>query len=76
MKLTLLGSIPSAIHATFTPAPVNPSDRAVGWLGSSESVLVEARPSGSSCTAPLGPHAPGMTLGETADGVEACLDLD
>ena len=31
MKLTLLGSMPSAIQATLTPAPVMPSDRAVGW---------------------------------------------
>ncbi len=48
MKLTLFGSMPSAIYATFTPAPVRPSDRAVGWLGLSEEVLVSDRPSGSS----------------------------
>ena len=30
----------SAIQATFTPAPVNPSDRAVGVLESSDAVLV------------------------------------
>src|ERR1700722_10858143 len=64
MKLMLLGSSPSAIHATLTPAPVSPSDRAVGWLGSSESVLVEVSPSGSSCGAPA-LQAPGITLGET-----------
>jgi hypothetical protein len=29
MKFTLLGSTPSAIQATFTPAPVMPSERAV-----------------------------------------------
>jgi hypothetical protein len=39
-----------------------PSERAVGWLGLSEAVLVDARPSGSSSTLPLGPQAPGMTL--------------
>jgi hypothetical protein len=30
MKLMLFGSTPSAIQATFTPAPVKPSERAVG----------------------------------------------
>ena len=41
MKLMLFGSTPSAIHATFTPAPVIPSERAVGCRGLSESVFVE-----------------------------------
>ena len=63
MKLTLFGSTPSAIQATFTPAPVMPSERAVGWRGLSEAVLVSDRPSGSSCTWPFGPQAPGITLG-------------
>src|ERR1700684_1733763 len=74
MKLMLLGSIPSAIHATFTPAPVSPSERAVGWLGLSESVLVEVRPSGSSCGAPL-LQAPGITFGLTVDD-DVCAFLD
>src|SRR5580698_4244297 len=77
MKLTLFGSSPSAIQATFTPAPVMPSDRAVFWFGLSESVLVSDRPSGSSCTEPFLPHAPGMLLvGRlvgAADGLAAFL---
>ena len=63
MKFTLLGSTPSAIQATFTPVPVMPSERAVGWCGLSESVLVSERPSGASCTWPFLPQAPGITLG-------------
>src|SRR5580658_2182076 len=70
MKLMLFGSTPSAIQATFTPAPVKPSERAVGWLGLSESVPVRARPSGSSCGV-LAEHAPGITLGVRA-GLLAC----
>src|ERR1700733_8544477 len=62
MKLTLLGSTPSAIQATLTPAPVMPSDLAVFWFGLSESVFVSDRPSGSSCTVPFLPQAPGMLL--------------
>src|SRR5271154_6215380 len=61
MKLTLLGSTPSAIHATLTPAPVKPSERAVMADGSVESVFVTCSASGSSSTA--APHAPGITLG-------------
>ena len=63
MKLTLFGSSPSAIQATFTPAPVMPSERAVGWCGLSESTPISASPSGSSWTWPFLPHAPGITLG-------------
>ena len=63
MKFTLFGSTPSAIQATFTPAPVMPSERAVGWRGLSEAVLVSSSPSGASCTWPFGPQAPGITLG-------------
>ena len=58
----LFGSMPSAIQATLTPAPVMPSDRAVGWAGLSESVPVRDRPSGSSCGLPA-EQAPGITLG-------------
>src|SRR5215472_6261891 len=67
MKLMLFGSIPSAIQATLTPAPVMPSDRAVGWLGLSESVLVVDRPSGSSCGV-VAEQAPGMTFGVRSAG--------
>src|SRR5579863_3419654 len=75
MKLMLFGSIPSAIQATLTPAPVMPSDRAVGWLGLSESVLVVDRPSGSSCGV-VAEQAPGMVFGGKWDGLfvpRACL---
>ena len=48
MKFTLLVSTPSAIQATFTPAPVMPNERAVLAELLSESVLVSAKPSGSS----------------------------
>src|SRR5579863_7638529 len=67
MKLMLFGSIPSAIQATLTPAPVMPSDRAVGWLGLSESVLVVDRPSGSSCGV-VAEQAPGITFGVRSAG--------
>ena len=40
MKLALPGSTPSAMNATFTPAPVKPSDRAVAAVGSADTVLV------------------------------------
>ena len=63
MKLTFFGSRPSAIQATFTPEPVMPSFCAVGWRGLSDAVLVSERPSGASCTWPLRPQAPGITLG-------------
>src|SRR5271155_2997801 len=63
MKLMLLGSTPSAIQATLTPAPVKPSERAVRADGSVKSVLVTCSASGSRSTAPLAPHAPGITLG-------------
>src|SRR5271155_4367708 len=63
MKLMLLGSTPSAIQATLTPAPVKPSARAVKADGSVESVLVTCSASGSKSTAPLAPHAPGSALG-------------
>ncbi len=62
MKLTLVGSSPSAIQATLTPAPVMPSERAVGWSGLSESTPISASPSGSSCALPL-EQAPGITWG-------------
>src|SRR6266700_3815209 len=61
MKLGLCGSRPSAIHATFTPAPVMPSDAAVGRCGSNDAVWVRDSPSGASCGLTL--HAPGITLG-------------
>src|SRR5580692_10649456 len=81
MKLMFLGSSPSAIQATVTPAPVMPSERAVGAFALSDAVLVRDRPSGASCVWFLG-QAPGMlfTLSEVvraladeplADGVEA-----
>src|SRR5215475_7329338 len=63
MKLMLLGSMPSAIQATFTPAPVKPSERAVRADGSSELVFVTCSASGSRRTAALVPHAPGIRLG-------------
>ena len=62
MKLTLFGSSPSAIQATLTPAPVMPSERAVGWLGLLESTPISDRPSGSSWALPL-EQAPGITFG-------------
>ncbi len=58
----LFGSIPSAIQATFTPAPVMPSDRAVSAPGVSESVWVSDRPSGASCGV-VALQAPGITFG-------------
>ena len=59
----LFGSMPSAIQATLTPAPVMPSDRAVGWLGSSESVLVSDSPSGIELRLAVRLQAPGITFG-------------
>ena len=44
-----------------------PSDRAVGWLGLSESVFVSERPSGSSCGV-VAEHAPGMVFGVRSSG--------
>src|SRR5580704_10677164 len=61
MKFSLLGSRPSAIQATFTPAPVMPSDAAVGTLGLSDAVWVSDSPSGASCGLVL--QAPGITFG-------------
>src|SRR5580704_14316935 len=62
MKLTLSGFSPSEITATFTPAPVNPSERAVGWDLLSDAVPVRLRPSGASWPFLLLVHAPGITL--------------
>ncbi len=53
--------MPSARNATFTPAPVKPSDRAVFAPWTAESVPVRARPSGSSCG--VAEHAPGGAFG-------------
>src|SRR5271165_5675304 len=64
MKFGFCGSSPSAIHPTFTPAPVMPSDAAVGSFGSYEAVCVSDSPSGASCG--LVEQAPGITLGVTA----------
>src|SRR3984957_3020160 len=61
MKFSLFGSRPSAIQATFTPAPVMPSDAAVFALGLSDAVWVSGSPSGASCGLVL--HAPGITFG-------------
>ena len=58
----LLGSIPSATQATFTPAPVMPSDRAVCAPAVSESVWVSDRPSGASWGV-VALQAPGITFG-------------
>src|ERR1022692_1033665 len=63
MKFTLFGSTPSAIQATLTPAPVNPSERAVLALGLSEAVFVVCSASGSSSALPFAPQARGITLG-------------
>src|SRR6202034_1790099 len=73
MKFSLLGSRPSAIQATFTPAPVMPSDAAVGWLGSSDAVPVSDSPSGASCGVAL--QAPGITLGVIAAALAGLADL-
>src|ERR1700733_12607075 len=62
MKLTSFGFRPSEITATFTPAPLNPSERAVGWDESSDTVPVRLRPSGTSWPFGLLVHAPGMTF--------------
>ncbi len=59
-RFALPGSRPSARKATFTPAPVNPSDRAVGAVALSDAVLVSARPSGASRLSFAGGQAPGM----------------
>ena len=67
MKFTLFGSTPSATQATFTPAPVMPSERAVGWAGLAEAVPVSDSPSGASWTWPFGPQAPGITLARSSD---------
>src|SRR5512146_1493516 len=61
MKLGFCGSRPSAIHATLTPAPVMPSDAAVGRCELSDAVWVSDSPSGTSCG--LTVHAPGITFG-------------
>src|ERR1700733_10933915 len=58
MKVTLFGSRPSAIQATFTPAPVMPSERAVCVYWSLEAVPVSDGPSGASWGVLL--QAPGM----------------
>src|ERR1700684_953695 len=50
--------MPSAMNATFTPAPVKPSDRAVATLELCETVLVSARPSGARELEPFGAQAP------------------
>src|ERR1019366_8282251 len=68
MKFTLFGSTPSAIYATLTPAPVNPSERAVNACGSSDAVCVTCSASGSSSTWPWGRQAPGM-LWRGGDGI-------
>src|SRR5277367_3778921 len=73
MKFSLLGSRPSAIQATFTPAPVMPSDAAVGWLGLSDAVPVSDSPSGASCGVVL--QAPGITLGVIAASLAALAGL-
>src|SRR5271170_470555 len=62
MKLILLGSTPSAIQATLTPAPVMPSERAVRADGLLDAVFVVCSASRSSSTWPLAPQAPGMTF--------------
>ena len=49
--------------ATFTPAPVNPSERAVGWDLLSDAVPVRLRPSGASRPRLLSLQAPGITFG-------------
>src|ERR1700684_4371061 len=72
MKFSLLGSRPSAIHATFTPAPVMPSDAAVGSVGLSDAVWVSDSPSGASCGLVL--QAPGITCG-VGVAAEAAADL-
>src|SRR6204780_3556447 len=72
MKLMLFGSTPSAIQATFTPAPEIPSDRAVGLDLMKEAVWVSPRPSGSSC-AVFCEHALGSTFGVRA-GPLRCLE--
>ena len=74
MKLTLCVSMPSAIQATLTPAPVMPRLCAVGWRGLSDAVPVSESPSGASCTWPLRPQAPGITLG-VSDDPESELDV-
>ncbi len=53
MKSWLLMSMPSAIQATLTPAPVTPRLRAVLALGSSEAVWVTCSASGSSIGLPV-----------------------
>src|SRR6478736_6420463 len=59
----LFGLIPSAMYATFTPAPSMPSDAAVLALGSSERALMVCSASGSSWGFFLVPvHAAGSTV--------------
>src|SRR5277367_4711097 len=72
MKFSLLGSRPSAIQATFTPAPVMPSDAAVGSAGLSDAVPVSDSPSGASCGVVL--QAPGITF-VVGVAAEALADL-
>src|SRR5581483_6024097 len=62
MKFSFWVSMPSAIQPTLTPAPVMPSERAVGAFGLDEAVPVSESASGSSCTLPLGRQAPGGSL--------------
>src|ERR1700722_3519444 len=73
MKFSLFVSRPSAIQATFTPAPVMPSDAAVLALGLSEAVWVSDSPSGASCGLVL--HAPGITFG-VGVAAEALADVE
>ncbi len=76
-KFALAGSMPSAIQATLTPAPVKPRDRAVLALGTVESVCVTGSASGSSWTPPLGRQAPGRVLmaDDAAAGAEGAAGL-
>ncbi len=51
-RFGLFGSIPSAMYATRTPAPVMPSERAVFCAGLDEAVWVVSNASGLSCGLP------------------------
>jgi len=50
------------MKATLTPAPVMPSERAVGWAGSWESAPIVCSACGSSWTCPGAAQAPGSAV--------------
>ena len=65
------GSIPSARNATFTPAPVKPSDRAVTAPAVAETVWVRVSASGASCGVAEQAPAGALTVDAAVSGMAA-----